>query len=142
MKKLWILTLISLLMTGCRPDIIKIEQATKQTVFPGQKGVPLNIKYTVRFKLLKPAQLENVHFKNANTTFEIKNFLLKNFDTNERYDAHKTLPAGNYIFEASTLKNEVKETDEDFLIFTAKLSGKKTYDYKVKLQQGENIFMP
>ena len=129
-------------MTGCRPDIIKIEQATKQTVFPGQKGVPLNIKYTVRFKLLKPAQLENVHFKNTSTTFEIKNFLLKNFDTNERYDTHKTLPAGNYIFEASTLKKDVKETDEDFLIFTAKLSGNKTYDYEVKLQQGENIFMP
>ena len=121
MKNLWIITLISLLMTSCRPGIINIEQATKQTVFPGIKDAPLSIKYTVRFKLLKPTQLANIHFKNANTTFEIKRFLLKNLDTKDRYDAHKTLPVGNYIFEASTLKK---------------------YDYKVKLQQGENIYMP
>ena len=142
MKKLLIFTLTILLMAGCRPDIIKVEQATKQTVFPGQKGVPLNIKYTVRFKLLKPVQLENVHFKNDQASFEFKNFLLKNIDTNVRFDAHKTLPAGNYVFEASTLKKDTYESDKDFLIFTAKLSGNKTYNYEVKLQQGENVFMP
>ena len=141
MKKLWILTLTVLLMTGCRPDIINIKQAMKQTVFPGRKEAPINIKYTVQFDLSKPVQLEMVHFKNANTTFEIEKFLLKNLDTKEIFSAHKTLPAGNYVFEAGTLKKPELESNNDVLIFTVKLSGK-NYDYKVKLQQGDNVFMP
>ena len=128
-------------MTACRPGIINVKQATKQTVFPGVEGAPINIKYTVRFNLSKPVQLKTVHFENKNTTFEFNTFLLKNLDTNKIYKANQTLPEGNYVFETSIPKKKEVESKKDFLVFTVKF-GNKTYDYKVELQQGENIFMP
>ena len=142
MKKLWIFTLMILLMAGCRPDFINIKQAVKQTVFPGREGVPLSVRYTVKFELLKPVQIETVRFNNKNTSFEIQKFLLKNIETKKNYKADQTLPPGNYIFTTSTRKKEEQESDNDLLIFTVNLSENKSYDYKVKLLQGENIFMP
>ena len=142
MKKIMIIILAGLLMTACRPDIIKIKQATEQTVFPGRKEAPLLLKITVKFKLTGPAQVVAIRYKNKNVSIKIDRFLLGNTGEHRRYKLHKTLPPGNYIFETTMLKREAKETGKDFIVFDVKLKGHKIHTYKVPLVQGENIFMP
>ena len=142
MKKIVLIILLGLLNFSCIPDIITINKAEEQTVFPGVKGAPIIEKFTVKFTLSKPVQLEAIQFKNKNMSLVLDKFLLKNYDTGHNYLLHKTLAPGNYIFEATTHKKEGLETDKDVLIFKIKTSQNKTYDYKVKLIKGKDIFMP
>ncbi len=142
MKKIWIVIVMGLLVTHCRPDIVKIKQATKQTVFPGRKEAPLLLKITVKFKLAEPVHVEAIRFQKKNVSVKVDRFLLGNLDIHRRYKLHKKLPAGNYVFETTMLKKDVNETDKDFMVFSIKVDGRKTYDYKVPLVQGENVYMP
>ena len=142
MKKIVLITLLGLLNFSCLPDIITINKAAEQTVFPGVREAPILEKFTVKFTLSKPVQLEAVHFKNKNMSFKLDNFLLKNYDTGHNYLLHKTLAPGKYIFETTTQKKDGLETDKNVLIFKIKTSQNKTYDYKVKLIKGKDIFMP
>ncbi len=141
MKKIVLITLLGLLNFSCLSDIITINKAEEQTVFPGVEGAPIIEKFTVKFMLSKPVQLEAVQFKNNNLSFEIDKFLLKNYDTGHNYLLHKTLDPGSYIFETTTQKKDGMETDKNVLIFKIKTSKNKTYDYKVKLIKGKDIFM-
>jgi len=133
--------LLGMLNFSCLSDIITINKAEEQTVFPGVKGAPILEKFTVKFTLSKPVQLEAVQFKNKNMSFGIDKFLLKNYDTGHNYLLHKTLDPGSYIFEITTQKKDGLETDKNILIFKIKTSQNKTYDYKVKLLKGESIYM-
>jgi len=142
MKKIVLITLLGLLNFSCLPDIITINKAEEQTVFPGVKGAPMLEKFTVKFTLSKPVQLEAVQFKNKNMSLVLDKFLLKNYDTGRNYLLHKPLDPGSYIFETTTQKKDGLETDKDVLIFKIKTSQNKTYDYKVKLIKGKDIFMP
>ena len=142
MKKIVLITLLGLLNFSCLPDIITINKAEEQTVFPGVKEAPILEKFTVKFTLSKPVQLETVHFKNKNMSFKLDKFLLKNYDTGHNYVLGKTLDPGSYIFETTMQKKDGLETDKDVLIFKIKTSQNKTYDYKVKLIKGKDIFMP
>ena len=142
MKKIMIIILAGLLMTACRPDIVKIKQATEQTVFPGRKEAPLLLKVTVKFKLAESAQVVAIRYENKNVSIKIDRFLLGNQDIHKRYKLHKALPPGNYIFETTMLKSKAKVTDKDFIVFDVKLKRDKIYTYKVPVVQGENIFMP
>ncbi len=142
MKKLWIITFTLLFITACRPDIIKVKQADKQTVFPGRKEAPVFLRYNVSFELLKPVQLKSIYLVNGEKTLHIDRFLLKNLDIKKPFNLHQTLPVGTYVFETRKIKDDVIDNKEDYLVFTVRLSGDKTYDYKVVLQQGKNIYMP
>ena len=133
--------LLGMLNFSCLSDIITINKAEEQTVFPGVKGAPILEKFTVKFTLSKPVQLEAIQFKNKNMSISLDKFLLKNYDTGHNYLLHKVLPSGNYIFEATTTKREAMETDKDVLIFNVKTSQNKTYDHEVKLIKGKDIFM-
>ena len=141
MKKIVLIILLGLINFSCLPDIITINKAEEQTVFPGMKGAPILEKFTVKFTLSKSVQLEAIQFKNKNMSFKIDKFLLKNYDTGHNYLLHKTLDPGNYIFETTTQKKDGLATDKNVLIFKIKTSQNKTYDYKVKLLKGESIYM-
>ncbi len=141
MKKVVLVILLGLFNFSCLPEFITINQAEEQTVFPGVKGAPIIEKFTVKFTLSKPMQLEGVQFKNKNMSIVLDKFLLKNYDTGHNYLLHKTLDSGNYIFEATTLKKDGLETGKDILIFKIKTQRHKTYDYKVKLIKGKDVFM-